>query len=229
MEMISDNVLPIPTAVKTGFELALNRSTFFKRPIVGRSLEGVEPRYQANPSTSQVARKIGGALNVSPAKLEYGVSSIGGTLGREALRAGDLFLRKDGVKPPSPRLGDVPLVGRAFARTPDLSTDATETFYDELEKIREADATMKLLRKQDPQEAFRRRGEYRRAMFARRYYERTAEEMSDLRKQVERVRGMTDARLSTDGKRARIDALVTRMNAKARAMVNRRLLEERPK
>lgn len=227
LKMISDGVMPIPTAVKTGFELALNRSTFFQRPIVTRSLEGVEPRYQANPSTSQLARKAGDLFNVSPAKIEYGVGAVGGTLGREALRAGDVFLKKDDVSGPTSRPGDLPLVGRAFARTPDLSSDATETFYDELTEVRKAVSTMKLLEKQDPAEARKRRPEYRRALLASKRYEDAAEFLSDTRKLIEKTRKKPDAVLSREEKRKKIDSLVTRMNLYARRLVDKRLLEER--
>ena len=227
LDMLVDGVLPVPTAVKTAFELSLNRSTFFRKPIVSRALEGVEPRYQANPSTSQLARKAGDLLNVSPAKIEYGVGAIGGTLGREALRAGDTFLGTGKASGPSPRLGDLPLVGRAFARTPDMSNDSTETFYDELGEVRKAVSTMKLLRKQDPEEARRRTPEYRRALLAERVYEATAERLSNLRKEIERTNKAPDSRFSREEKRRRVDALAVRMTELARRVVDRRMLEEK--
>lgn len=227
LEMLTDNVVPVPTIGKLAFELGANKSLFFKTPIVPRGLEQLEPRYQAKPSTGEVARRAGDAVNLSPAKIEHTVSSLTGTLGREGLRAGDTLLRGDKASPPSPRIGDYPVVGRVFARTPDLSTDATETFYEDLDKVRQAVATMKHLGKQDPEEARRRRPEFRRALLAAKQYESAAETLSEMRKQIERYRSAPDTRLSREEKRRKIDSIVTRMNLYARRVVDRRLLEER--
>ena len=93
--------------------------------------------------------------------------------------------------------------------------------------MRKAVSTMKLLRKQDPEEARRRTPEYRRALLAERVYEATAERLSNLRKEIERTNKAPDSRFSREEKRRRVDALAVRMTELARRVVDRRMLEEK--
>jgi hypothetical protein len=225
LEMISDGAVPIPTPVKVGFELATNRSLFYKRPIVPRGLENVEGRYQYGPRTSETAKAAGRLTGLSPAKTEYAVGQIGGTLGREALRVGDTIARAgSGVEKPAARLGDLPLVGRAFATTPGGSTDSVETFYDELKEVRGAVETARHLKKTDPEEWERRRPELRRKILVSRRYEDTAARLNDLRKQIVKIEKRAD--LGAQEKRERIDSLMRKQTEVARRHVERRWLKE---
>lgn len=74
--------------LKTGAELALNRSFFTRRDIVPEHLQNREnPRFEYTDRTSSAARAIGDALNISPIKVDYAVGSMFGSWGRDLLAA----------------------------------------------------------------------------------------------------------------------------------------------
>src|SRR5207253_1001967 len=74
--------------LKTGAELALNRSFFTKRDIVPEHLQNREnPRFEYDDRTSSAARAIGDALNISPKKVDYAVGSLFGSWGRDLMAA----------------------------------------------------------------------------------------------------------------------------------------------
>lgn len=57
---IGGTVLPSVTSVQPLFENLANYSLFFRRPIVPRSMQDVEPRFQATEQTSEIATLLGG-------------------------------------------------------------------------------------------------------------------------------------------------------------------------
>jgi len=66
----------IPPAISTQFEIAGNYMAWADSPIVPHHLENVEPKYQSRPSTTNIPRRIGEKLNLSPAKIEYAITSL---------------------------------------------------------------------------------------------------------------------------------------------------------
>ena len=71
-----------------------NKNSFTGNDIVPYYLEtGVEPRYQTNEGTNELAKQIGNALNISPLKIEYVMRGYGGTLGAYMLNITDYVLR----------------------------------------------------------------------------------------------------------------------------------------
>lgn len=82
----------IPQAIKPSVESITNKNLFTGLPIVSQSLEKNSPAFQVKDYTSGTARKVGGALNVSPIKVEQFIRSTAGGVGEQILHYTDQAL-----------------------------------------------------------------------------------------------------------------------------------------
>ncbi len=107
---------PMPQLVKPVYEQLANKNFFFDRPIVGQSLERLQPGAQSTPFTSDTLRELGEALNLSPVRMEHVVRGYLGTLGTYMLAATDTAVRFATDAPPRPETAwsRVPVVGSFF-------------------------------------------------------------------------------------------------------------------
>jgi hypothetical protein len=108
-----------PPLPKTIFETKTNKELFTGLPIVPESRVKASPKYQFKASTTETAKIIGEALNISPAKLQYGLKGILGSVTSQALQGADVVLRKIGKAEPSKlttkeKLMYAPITGRFF-------------------------------------------------------------------------------------------------------------------
>lgn len=132
-----------PDALTPLIEWWANKSTFTGRPIVPEGAQSLPAGEQATSRTGEAARTIGGALNVSPAKVENTVRGYGAGLGQygiEAANAGVRAMRSlTGQEPlPTPaqheqrQLADLPFARGFMMREPGLEAqtvqDALDTF-----------------------------------------------------------------------------------------------------
>jgi hypothetical protein len=122
---LGTNVLP--NAVQMYVEQKANRDQFFDTPIVPEGKEELEPALQYSAYTSRIARKLGAAINVSPARLEAVYRDLFGTLGGEALRLMDQWADP---RAPTPQRSDWAVIGRFYARQPNTSVRSVRDFYD---------------------------------------------------------------------------------------------------
>jgi len=86
-EGLGEIMLP-PTntpSLSVPFELWHNHDNFGDRPIVPPDLQGLEPRLQFNAYTSELARRLGDLLNVSPMYIDHAIKGFGGSWGRQIL------------------------------------------------------------------------------------------------------------------------------------------------
>jgi hypothetical protein len=151
-------------AFKEGIEQLANLDTYRKTPIVPRNLQDVEPRYQYTPNTSEMAKRLGEKLNVSPLRIEHLIRSFGGGVGEAAMSAGDLAFKAAKGRMPlegDEQLGKLPVVGSIIRRFVGGNADEvlnrkTQDFYDTMEKSREARLTLNMLMKSDPREVKKR-------------------------------------------------------------------------
>lgn len=95
MNQLSINPLGNPL-VKTGIEQWADKQFFTGGTIVPRNREGVEPRLQYGPNTTEAAKAIGDLTNISPARLEHGIRGLFGLIGMYPLMAADLLSGKQG-------------------------------------------------------------------------------------------------------------------------------------
>ncbi|MCG3770977.1 MAG: hypothetical protein JW384_02157 [Nitrosomonadaceae bacterium] len=112
-----ENLLPGAGSplIKTPVELILNKSFYTGNPIVGKSKEFLAPAEQYTEGTSEIAKQLGAALNLSPIKLDYLVRGLTAQVGGSVLAASNsLFHAADGKVTPSwsGDIKDIPLLGQ---------------------------------------------------------------------------------------------------------------------
>jgi hypothetical protein len=114
------NSVPIsgPQGVKPLLETAINYSFFTGRAIESERLQRFEPGERYTERTSELAKTVGGALNISPVKIEYLVRGYTGSLplavaslANPVLRSGDAGERPDTRGMLS---SETPLIGSFF-------------------------------------------------------------------------------------------------------------------
>jgi hypothetical protein len=122
-----ESELPLTDAFKPIYEQTRNFDAFRNRPIVtGEAFTSSRtvPSEQFDASTSEVSKRIGEALNVSPQRLDHLVAAYAGTTGRLGLELGDRLLGR-----PSDRVSagaNVPLVGSLVAGFTDRNRGLTD-------------------------------------------------------------------------------------------------------
>ncbi|MBU2072757.1 MAG: hypothetical protein KKA68_21190 [Gammaproteobacteria bacterium] len=214
----------IPTAALPVIENWANKSTFLDRPLIPYGRERLRPDLQYGDYTTETAKLIGRMLNQSPALLENTIRGYTGGMGRYALNASDLVLRKTGIveAPPKPAIDFSEWPGfRAFAvRYPTASSQSVNDFYDYYDVEERAFASAKELRRDGKDEEAdsiaRDTGDL---MGLRASLLKTHRDLSDLRKQAREIN--RDPDLTPEQKRVRLDALYLRMSARARDIVKR--------
>lgn len=114
------NSVPIsmPQGIKPALETAINYSFYTGRAIESERLQQYEPGERYTERTGELAKLVGGALNISPIKIEYLIRGYTGSL---PLAIGSLtnpILRSDetGEKPEMRSLvgSETPLIGSFF-------------------------------------------------------------------------------------------------------------------
>ena len=145
-----------PSAVKPIVEVAANYSFYTGRDIEGARMLQYEPGERYNERTTEIAKSIGGALNISPTKIEYLIRGYTGSLPLAIASMANPVLRKDegGEKPDTRSLvgSETPLIGtffqpkdagglinKAYADMKDVIT-AKQTYNKMLEEGRESEA-----------------------------------------------------------------------------------------
>jgi hypothetical protein len=114
------NSIPIsgPQGVKPLLEVAINHSFFTGRDIESARLQQYEPGERYTERTSEIAKLIGGTLNISPVKLEYLIRGYTGSLPLAIASLSNPILRSSdtGEQPESRGLlsSETPLVGSFF-------------------------------------------------------------------------------------------------------------------
>jgi hypothetical protein len=114
------NSIPIsgPQGVKPLLEVAINHSFFTGREIESDRLQRFEPGERYTERTSEIAKLIGGTLNISPVKLEYLIRGYTGSLPLAVASLANPILRSSdtGEQPESRGLlsSETPLVGSFF-------------------------------------------------------------------------------------------------------------------
>jgi hypothetical protein len=146
----------LPQAATPVIEQFANRSTFLDRPLVPKSLEGVAPKYQFTPQTSEVAKTLGSIISsfnpktsfASPIVIDNYIKQYTGGLGGYVVDAMDKLIAPSGT-PAKPASAAADTYGlRAFAaRFPSSGAQSIEDFYDTYAERKQAKTTSSYLRK----------------------------------------------------------------------------------
>jgi len=121
-------VNPVPQVALPIVESVTNFSFFTFRPVIGRNVEGLDPRYQVGPSTSNMAKMVGENLNMSPMVIDHLVGGYTGTMGMYAVQALDTIMDLNNDSPKaSKRFSQLPVIKR-FAIDPEARGTVTGYF-----------------------------------------------------------------------------------------------------
>jgi hypothetical protein len=107
-----------PTAIKPIFEVATNYSMFTGRDIENARMQQYEPGLRYNERTTEIAKSIGGMLNISPTKIEYLIKGYTGSMPLALASMTNPILRSSegGERPDARGLvgSETPLIGTFF-------------------------------------------------------------------------------------------------------------------
>jgi hypothetical protein len=114
-------------AIKLAYELATNYNLFSGQPLVPSYMEAVDAKYRAHAHTSNVAKRIGEAIGVSPIYVEHIITSIGTSAAR------DILGLIDSADPNRPAKGwDDTMIMRQFIRDPKKGGNSKTEFYNQM-------------------------------------------------------------------------------------------------
>ena len=172
---------PIPQTFKPILEAAWNYNSFTGRAIVGAGMEGRSPEFQVGPSTSEVAEKLGGAMGLSPLKIDHILQGYTGTIGMYAVQLIDSILNVNNNSPrAAKRFEQLPIIKR-FALDPEARGNITQ-FYALKNATEQAVTTANFLERAGDSEAFVKYVEENAGLLANKDYVQSIEkEMKTLR------------------------------------------------
>ncbi|MGE4446492.1 MAG: LPD38 domain-containing protein [Synergistaceae bacterium] len=137
---IFNTVLPNYTPAWLGppLELWANTKIYSGAPVVPASEERLWPSDQYGPYTSEMAKKLGKALNTSPRKIDALVYGYTAGLGRYAVRGIDEILYLVGAADkemrPAGTIQDIPLLGDIIVASGSYGPANLTRFYNDLRK-----------------------------------------------------------------------------------------------
>lgn len=124
--LIPPNVLNSIPVVKTYAELTLGKSFFTKRDIVPGELQKLPPAEQYHERTSQLAKLVGKALDVSPIKVDYAIGATFGLWGRDLLAASNT------ADPTAPATAlEDQMFFRRFIKSASAGSETTRKFWEQ--------------------------------------------------------------------------------------------------
>ena len=138
----------IPSYVRPVIENMANYSFFLQRELESTDLQKKLPGYRYTSTTSEVAKSLGEATNVSPIKIDNLLKGMFGMAGSTTLLITDAML--------NPTRPDRPISQLPFASIFTYDTvggRAKTEFYDLRERVSQADSTFKDLLKYNPEKA----------------------------------------------------------------------------
>lgn len=141
----------VPSTIRPVLENMANYSFFLQRELESTSMKGKEPGQRYTSSTSELAKAIGGALNMealTPIKIDNLIRGWFGLVGSTTLLATDAML--------NPTRPDRPIYQMPFASIflyDTIGGRAKNEFYDFQNKAAQAENTFNDIMKTDPEKA----------------------------------------------------------------------------
>ena len=146
--------ISLPQGIKPALEATINYSFYTGRPIESERLQRYEPGERYTERTGELAKLVGGSLNISPVKIEYLIRGYTGSL---PLAIGSLtnpILRSSetGEQPESRGMlsSDTPLIGTFFQ--PKDAGGLINKAYKDMEDVIQAKETYKKMLSENREE-----------------------------------------------------------------------------
>ena len=150
----------LPAIAAPPLEMAFNVNRFTDAPIVGKSIEGLEPFAQTKPYGSLTVRALGEAtrklpphLQISPAKFEHLLRGYLNTWAMYGLTLSDAMFFDD---KPDMRLDQMPVIRRFYKQHPARNTRYVTDFYEMLNAATKTRKTLYAMARQDRPEEMQR-------------------------------------------------------------------------
>jgi len=137
--------VPIPPILKSSIENVTNYSFFTHREIVPKAMQERPPALQYTSNTSEIAKAVGKAADVSPLKVDNWLRGTFGLMGASALIITDASLNP---ARPDRSLAQLPFLNIALVNP--AGSRVKDEFYDFRQKVTEAVAAKNMLEKENP-------------------------------------------------------------------------------
>ena len=211
--------LMMPTVAQTYIGVSQNKNLLTGSDIVPESRAGLDPRLQYTNQTTETARFVGDKLGISPAKIDFAIQSLGGTLAEEGIRSLDALIPNGPATPPAPVSADLPLVGRFFAMYPSESVEPIRTFYKNATESQMRLATVrKYVDLQDEARATAYLEKHKDAIALADAYGQVRQEFTKKRTLLDQIRNVPDNVMTPQTKRELTDQILEGMIESARAV-----------
>lgn len=213
--MLSDTfaINPTPQFIRPLYDLYANKDSFTGAPIESAGMERLSKQERATDATSPIAKLLGGASTIlgekaelSPVQIDYAIKAYFGWLGGTATEASKYAVMpfRDGEYPDTKWIDKV---SQGFIKTlPATQSGYVTSFYENNKQISQAYADMRHYAELGDSEKVVKIYEEKGDKIAlAKFYDKTAKEMSNIRKQIRLVESST----SMDGatKREMIDRM----------------------
>jgi hypothetical protein len=138
---------PIPHAFVPIVEHIADYSFFTGQEVVGKGMEGLATRYQAQPGTSLLAKTVGKETGASPVVLDNYIRGYTGTIGTYIVMAIDAIMHGEGddIKA-SKRLEQMPVFRRFMSNK--LGSGTVNAYYDLKKEVETSTRTINYLERQ---------------------------------------------------------------------------------
>ena len=139
-EVFRENILPsiFPTVFLPLWEWRSNYSNFRDATLVPQRLQNLPDELQYTPNTSAAARTLGGALKLSPVKIDNAIRGYTGTMGMTLVQALDFFADEK-QNMPYKKVSEWPFL-RDFTVNQNIQNRSVDDFYKMLNKANEQHA-----------------------------------------------------------------------------------------
>jgi hypothetical protein len=133
--------VPIPQAIKPAIETILGKSMYTGRDILSAKEQRLRPEEQFRENTSELSKMFGGAMGLSPIKIDALINGYTGTVGLAILQMGNLaFSSNESPEKAVKRLSDMPVINGVFQ--PNDAGHIINSTYDRLKEAEQVKASV---------------------------------------------------------------------------------------
>jgi hypothetical protein len=208
--------------IKESYEQWANKDFFTGDPIVNQTLQYLPPEQQFDSRTTEVSKRLGELLKISPARLQHAIRGFTGDFGMYILGVGDAVAEALDIAPPAAekRLDERDIFRSFMSQANPRTTKWVEKFYEIREEAETIARGVNARNKQGDREGAREmRKENRDLLASRKALDATADTISALNKQMRDVK--SSETMSPEQKRLELDRLSAKKNKIAKAAAQR--------